>query len=648
MDERESRILIVDDNKDIHEDIKNILSPAQAKYKDSEVQSLRDDLFGDEGDEQVPDSSLLSIQYKIDDAYQGEEAVKLVQEAEKEGYPYSLIFMDVRIPPGMDGIQTIGKVWEINPCIEVVICTAYSDYSWDQILAKFGQNDHLLFLKKPFDSVSIKQITLSLTTKWQLGIINKDYVVSLEAEVKKRTQKLLSLVDQLSKEIALRKEKEKQLVYTANYDSLTGLINRFMLEEKLSVELEIAKKEDKRGALIFFDLDNFTLINNTLGYSYGDKLIHKVGNMLKELAGDKITVSRLGGDKFILLYGHENEMEELDSFNEEIMNLFNNPVQVDENKFHVTVSLGISIFPDDGETGDELIKNAESAVCTAKVLGKNCFMYFESAMNNTLLEKVKMGANLREALVNNEFALHYQPQIDIGTNRICGLEALIRWSSPYHGSVPPIKFIKLAEEMGLIITIGKWVLKNACLFGKKLHSNIDDSILISVNISAVELMQSNFVDTVREVIAETGIKPSLLGIEITETVLIESFESSIKKIEDLCALGIEVFLDDFGTGYSSLNYLKKLPINSIKIDKTFVDDINENESDRNLVDVMVDMAHKLNLKVVAEGVETEEQFEILRQNRCDMIQGYLFSKPLPGEQVVEMIKKHNKNAGNTK
>lgn len=629
-----NRILIVDDNRDIHEDIKSILKPNI--HRDNELEALKKEIF----DKETVSKKHIDLIYRIDDAYQGEEAIDLVRKAKCEEDPYSLIFMDVRMPPGLDGIKAISKIREIDKDIEIVVTTAYSDYEWEEILDELGYCDKLLFMKKPFDTITIKQVALSLTTKWNLARENKVYVDSLEMQVRKRTKNFEEIVEKLSREISLRREKEEQLAYAAHHDKLTGLYNRAALEEKVKEEVQNAKEKSKSFALIFADIDNFKLINNTLGYVYGDRLIKRTSNMILEICKkEKLDIARFSADKFVILYHLEKDQSKLEDFIYAIMNLFKEHVIVEGSRLHITIGMGIAVFPEHGDTFDELIKNAETAAYSAKSKGSGMYSFFDKSMNKRLQERIDLDFYLSEALSKNEFRLHYQPQIDIKTGKVVGFEALVRWYSKELGFVPPNKFIKVAEENGFIIPLGRWIFYSACLFAKKVQNKAKSNIRISVNVSAVELMQSNFVESVQQVIEETGITAEALGIEITETVLMSSFETCVQKIQQLSEMGIEISLDDFGTGYSSLSYLKSLPINTIKIDKIFIDHIDKGDRDVILAEVMISIAEKLNMKVVAEGVETKEQLEYLSRCKCDRIQGYFFSKPLPEDEAIEYIDK---------
>ncbi|AOT68578.1 ABC transporter substrate binding protein [Geosporobacter ferrireducens] len=432
----------------------------------------------------------------------------------------------------------------------------------------------------------------------------------------------------------LQQEKIKQLAY---YDTLTGLPNRTFLNQKLYSILKIAAETKDSGAVIFIDIDNFKMINDAFGHTFGDILLEQIGERLKKKARYDIYIGRLGGDEFLILYEGVKQDKLVEGLAKEIIECFEADFIVEEKKLHITTSIGISKYPDDGHTPDDLLKNADTAMYRAKYEGKNRYRFFEKSMNEDLAQKMILQNSLRNALERSEFVLYYQPEIDTFDGTVYGFEALIRWLSPDHGFVPSMKFIHILEETGMIVEVGKWVFKNACEFAKKINRNNSKEILVSINVSPIQLMHNDFVEDIKNIIENTGISPKLIGFEITETALMESFTENIEKLYKLRALGVVILLDDFGTGYSSLNYLRKMPIDILKIDKSFVDDLISDEG-KPLAESIVVLAHSIGLKVVAEGVETEEQLNILKAYSCDFIQGYLISKPVPPEETVKFLK----------
>lgn len=457
-------------------------------------------------------------------------------------------------------------------------------------------------------------------------------------------------VDQSKNELRLQNEKliqnqqileeyEKELHNQAYRDQLTGLLNRRSLIKNLN---ELVNKETKgKVALLILDIDNFKYINDTMGHCFGDQLLIKVSNRFESLIEDDCKIYRLGGDEFVILLEDFDELATIEKLAVKLLNGCSSGFNVDSVNIFISNSIGISLYPYHGDNMDELLKNADIAVYKAKETGKNRIVFYSKPMNEAISERVLLENHLRRALENNEFVLHYQPQLEIATNKVSGLEALLRWNSPELGVVSPLKFISIAEDTHLIIPIGEWVLKNTCLLLKRIHQQGYEDMSMSVNISMLQLMQDDFVDKVMEILDELKLNPKYLELEITESILMESYEDIAEKLEILKGKGIMIALDDFGKGYSSLNYLKHLPISTLKIDKTFIDTILEDDKNKSLTDLIIRIGRTMDLCVVAEGVETQEQFEYLKLHKCSKIQGYFFSKPVPEEEVMKSIKMEN-------
>lgn len=438
-------------------------------------------------------------------------------------------------------------------------------------------------------------------------------------------------------DISKLKEYQQDLKKLAYYDQLTGLYNRTYLNEKFSIGVTDTGIE----AMIFVDTDNLKFVNDTLGHTYGDKVIIQVSKKLSSITTPNCSLFRLGGDEFILyLKGVENK-NAVENYVKNIISSFKTPVFIEDNTINITVSVGVSLFPQDGTTVDNLLKCADMAMYKSKENGKNRYSFFDQTMNEQVTSRVNIENQFKSALENKEFILHYQPQIDIRTNRIYGFEALVRWQNKELGLVPPFKFICIAEETGFIVPLGEWILRTACKFASDLSKDMNSSFKISINISVTQILQDNFCDMVMDTLKSTELTPSMLELEITESIIMESPELVTKKLQYLRDNGISIALDDFGTGYSSLGYLKNLPINTLKIDKLFIDDITNNSSKNIITDSIISLGHNINLAIVSEGVETEEQLVYLKNNRCDIIQGYFFSKPLPPEQLAVFIKEFN-------
>lgn len=444
-----------------------------------------------------------------------------------------------------------------------------------------------------------------------------------------------------SRETELRK-KRKQIHRLAYYDSLTGLPNRVLFEEKLSIALEDAKLNKGKLALLYLDLDDFKKVNDTIGHMFGDLLLKNVGRLLQKCLGKNATVTRLGGDEFVAVLPHIDDEEELVRVIENIIKSFQNPWILDDREFYITVSIGITIYPKDGQADHILLKNADTAMYFAKKNGKNSYHFYTPDLNEKMIEKLEIENNLRHAVERNEFMVYYQPKVHMRTGHITGVEALLRWKHPIKGMISPNEFIPIAEETKLIVPIGEWVLRNACEQNKIWQELGYPDVSVSVNLSVIQIQQPDFIQKVKRILNETGIKPSCLELEITENIIMENFELTNDILNHLRGLGIRISLDDFGKGYSSLNYLKQLEIDILKIDKAFVDDITENNHQQSIVKAVIEMAHNMDIIVVAEGVETWEQFKFLKSLHCDKVQGYLFSKPISVLEMEEMMKKKRK------
>ena len=444
----------------------------------------------------------------------------------------------------------------------------------------------------------------------------------------------LSITEQIkvNEELFASREEVKHMAYQ---DYLTGLPNRLALYEDLTKR--IAKEPSCNKALFFIDLDNFKLINDTLGHSTGDKLIINVGKRLAKLIPEEEVIYRLGGDEFIICSYNYRDLQELEERLKHLLAQLVEPFQLEDIYVHTTVSIGIAIYPQHGENVDDLLKMADIAMYNAKSTGKNRYTIYHSSMFETVTERMLMEKNLRPALSNNEFLVYYQPQIDAETKEITGFEALLRWQNAELGAVSPLRFIPVAEDTHLIIPIGTWVLRTACSFIKKLESMGHGRLSVSVNISLHQLLQDDFVETVFKAIAEADIEPQQLELEITETIIMESLETITTKLVQLRDRGIKIALDDFGKGYSSLNELQNLPLDTLKIDKLFIDKIRDDNLEGSLVDTIIAIGLRMGLTVLAEGVEQKGQYEYLKRYKCHKIQGYYFSKPLPKEEVIHLL-----------
>ena len=426
----------------------------------------------------------------------------------------------------------------------------------------------------------------------------------------------------------------RQMAY---YDMLTGLPNRAHLSEWLSNKMERSRLGDYPGAVLFIDLDDLKMVNDTFGHSCGDEIIIAAGSRIVAEVGEEGFVARIGGDEFIVILPGITDRHQIDSIVHRIIRSLAQRHDVGGTHFHMTASIGIAVYPVDGVTAEEIIKNADNAMYAAKKDGKNCWRFYTSVMQTEAYDKMRLTNSLRYALERGEFSLHYQPQILAGTGSVVGFESLLRWHSNIHGSVPPARFIPLAEQSGLINHIGQWVLREACLFARRLTDNGHSEINVAVNISSKQLAADDFITLVRSAVEDAGIEPRQLELEITESVLMASLEDATSKLAELQAFGISLSLDDFGTGYSSLTYLRKLPVKTLKIDKSFIEMIANDPHVAKIIVSIINMAHTLDMSVVAEGVETEQQLIYLTGSGCDRIQGFIFSRPLPESEAIGLL-----------
>ena len=449
----------------------------------------------------------------------------------------------------------------------------------------------------------------------------------------------MRLLTELARDIAFaldRIEKAKKLDYVSYYDALTGLPNRPFFYERLRLQLADADAKKTRLAVILLDIERFKTINDTLGRGGGDRLLAEVATRLKQGAHPASWHARLGGDHFAIVTPAITTEEALTQRNERrLSEIFGSPFTVAERQLRISARLGIALFPEHGTDSDTLLQNAEAALKFAKTIGER-YLFYTPDMTARTPEKLLLENSLREALEKDQFVLHYQPKVDLGTGRIVGLEALIRWQQPELGLTPPAKFIPLLEETGLILDVGSWALKRAAMDHRKWTDCGLKPPKIAVNVSAIQLRRRDFVKTVAQAIAQAD-APGALDLEITESVVMEDVRSSITRLNELRGLGVSVAIDDFGTGFSSLAYLARLPAETLKIDRSFVKAMDEDATARTLVATIISLAHSLQLKVVAEGVETERQAEILRELQCDQMQGYFFSKPLPAQALGELL-----------
>ena len=618
------RILLVDDNRDIHEDFRKVLC-GTTSVDNGDLDDLELGLFGD-ADSPIPAPSG-HVKYDVDSAYQGEEALEKVRKAHAEGRPYAMAFMDVRMPPGWDGIQTIARIWIEFPYTEVVICTAFSDYSWEDIVAKLGSTDHLLFLTKPFDSTSVKQMALTLTKKWSLGEEARTYVARLEHEVKDRTVQLEGLLEEV-------KKKNLELKYVSMHDSLTALPNRALFSDRLQYSASCAARDNQNFGVLVLDLDSFKEVNDVRGHHVGDHVLREVGQRLRKVVRDSDTVARMGGDEFAVIL-HNADKEASMHVAKKIGHVMEPAIQVDNASIIIGASVGIAMYPDHGENEVELLKNADVAMYEAKRAGTG-FSVFDAEENTRRTNRLKLIADLDHAIQHSGLMLHYQPIVDLKTNQVRGVEALCRWIHPERGFIPPDDFIALAEQKGLIQALTLWVLDTALAQCAAWHAQ-GLQISMAVNLSTRNFLDPELPSKVDSFLKKWQVPAQSLCLEITESMTMSDPVRALEIIRTIDAMGVKISIDDFGTGYSSLAYLKKLQVDELKIDRSFVLELDKDADNQSIVRSTIDLAHSLGMRVVAEGIETEAIMRLLMGYGCDNVQGYFLCKPKPAEDITRWL-----------
>ncbi|SDT34818.1 putative bifunctional diguanylate cyclase/phosphodiesterase [Pseudomonas prosekii] len=603
------RILIIDDTPSIHLDFRKILDP-DAEIEQS-LAGAEEALFG------IPQPERLTFQ--LDSAYQGEEALQLVKRARAEGRPYALAFIDMRMPPGWDGLETIEQLWKVDCNLQIALCTAYSDYSWEAMAERLEFGDQLLVLKKPFDSLEIRQMASALTWKWQMAQDAAMKVLSLEQTIEARVHELL------------------KVSHLLQYDVLTELPNSTLLGDRLNQSLALSRRHDKQLAVMFLGLDRFKRINNALGHPAGDEMLKRVGQNLVATVRESDSVFRYGSDEFVVILADIRHPQQTKGIAEKLLSAIRAPQHIAGHDLSVTASLGISIYPDDGLDAIALIKKAETAMRSVKENGPNDFSFFIDEMNQLAREQQSIESGIRLALERNEFVLHYQPKMDLSSGQVVGAEALIRWKKPGQGWVYPSDFIAVAEDSGLIVPLTKWVMAQACRQACLWQAAGLPKICISVNVSAIDFRQRDFVDSIELILKQTGMQPTLLELEITEGVLMQNVDATVTALNRIKALGVRLAIDDFGTGYSSLSYLRRFPIDVLKIDQSFIRGLHRDSSDAALVSAIISLGKSLKLTVIAEGIETLEQLEFLKSHDCEEGQGYYFCKAVAPDAFAHYL-----------
>jgi diguanylate cyclase len=610
------RVLMIDDNPAIHQDYRKIL----AGRDNGRVTAAEAALFGEQPSVEGPT-------FDVDSAMQGRDGVERVRQALAEGRPYSVAFVDMRMPPGWDGLETIEHLWKVDPEVQIVVCSAYTDYDWLELLARLGHSDKLIVIKKPFEPIEILQSASALSRKWQNARALRHHVESLERVVTDRTKGLEAA--------------NRQLRHLASHDALTGLPNRLLLDDRVSQAIAQANRQSHEFALLVIDLDRFKLINDSLGHRAGDDLLREVAQRLKTVVRAVDTTARLGGDEFVILVDGPVTRAEAVEVGKRAIEAMQPAMRLLGIDVHISPSIGIAFYPHDGITVDALLARADAAMYSAKERGRNNVQCFAEGMSTATQELVKLESELHEALRNGQFELHYQPKVDTSSGRVNSAEALIRWRHPQRGLLLPKDFISVAAESGLLDTIGEWVLFEACRQAKSWQREGLRPMRVAINLAPSQFRLTNLVDTIRQALEAARLDPHYLEVELTESAVMSDAEESIVILESISRMGVLVSVDDFGTGYSSMSYLRRFPIDKLKIDRCFVEEMTRRPEDASIVRAIISLAHSLHLKVIAEGVETPEQLALLTELGCDQYQGFYFSPALVPAQFVALVKRSN-------
>jgi diguanylate cyclase (GGDEF)-like protein len=609
------RVLVVDDEPEIREAYRQVLCESEVNLEMTGFHELRSRLFRKNPAEALRRAAArAATSFEPVFCEQATQAVAAVKESLARNEPFAVVFLDVRMPPGPDGVWAATQIRELDPAIEIVICTAYSDADPGEIGGFVPPEDKLSYLQKPFHPHEVRQMSIALGSKWRA---------------------------------------ERRIVRLAYFDTLTGLPNREQSQNRLVGALQAAKEKGGNLAVLYLDLDNFKRVNDTLGHAVGDELLCVVADRLRgslrygsdSVAGSNSTrvgdIARLGGDEFMVLLPNLRTTVDAGAVAERLILALREPMQLASNSLVVTPSVGIAIYPQDGADAETLLRNADLAMYFAKRRSPGTFAYFDVSMNATALHRFTIEEQLRGALERNEFSLQYQPQFDVRTGSISGVEALLRWTNAELGAVSPVEFIPVAEETGLILAIGKWALRTACQQAQAWRTEGLPVQRMAVNVSGRQFALAEYPKEVAETLTETGLPPGVLELEITESVVMADEAWAEKAINQLKALGISLAIDDFGTGYSSFGRLRHFAVDRLKIDRSFVTSITEGSDDRAIAAAIIAMSRSLRINVTAEGVENFPQLTFLQEQDCQDAQGFLLSRPLQADAARELLRRVN-------
>ena len=601
------RVLIIDDNRNIHNDYRKILDSRTPSVESSAALNA----FFDEEPFEKDDPMMVPLNIEIDSALQGQQGLEMVKQAVAQGRPYSLAFVDIRMPPGWDGLKTISEIWKIAPDLQVVICSAYSDNSFQDVCKKLGRSDSLLILKKPFDTVEVYQISVAMTEKWILSRQARLRQKDLEKLVYERTLKL----EQASLE-----------------DPLTKIANRTKFNSVLNEALKRTRRHQTMTGLLLIDVDHFKEINDSHGHPSGDQLLTQIAQRLKNAVRETDTVARLGGDEFGIVQPEAKTPREFRIVLERIEDELAIPFELEGRHVNCKFSIGIAIAPNDSDHPEELMKRADVALYRSKNSGRARSSFYEPEMDQEMVKTREVVSDLSSSVKNGELQLYYQPIYRCSDWSLVTHEALLRWNHPKRGLVMPDSFLPAAEESGLILEIGEWVVQEAT----RAAAQWPNEQRVAVNFSPVQFHpRFDIFNMIMCCLEKSGLAPNRLEVEITENVVLKDFELASKTIDKLRKAGVSVVLDDFGVGHSSLNYLKSLAFDKIKLDRSFVWSADDCDKSRAILNSVGSLGRELGIRSTAEGIETESQLERVVKAGFTEVQGYLFAKPTAIPNQVE-------------
>jgi diguanylate cyclase (GGDEF)-like protein len=616
------RVLIADDEAEVREAYRAILIEADMSGETAVFRNLRERLFTKPAGEQVVRKLSHNTLFAPVFCDGAEAAVAAVREALAADQPFAVAFLDMRMPPGPDGVWAAARIRELDPAIEIVLCTAYSDVDPTDIGTIVPPEEKLSYLQKPFHPHEIRQMAISLASKWRA---------------------------------------EHRIVRLAYFDALTGLPNREQSRNRLASALALAKQHRRSVAVLYLDLDNFKRVNDTLGHAVGDELLCLVAARMRHslradegAAADALPnprtnhIARLGGDEFIVMLPDIHSPADAAVVAHRLIAELQQPMHLALHTLVITPSIGVALYPSDGEDVDTLLRNADLAMYFAKRKGPGMQAFFDASMNDAALHRFTLEGKLRGALERGEFSLHYQPQFDVGSGTVSGMEALLRWNNADLGQVAPTEFIPIAEETGLILSIGEWALREACRQAKAWREEGLPFMRMAVNVSAPQFALKEFPALVADIIKEAGIEPSTLELEITESVVIKDETWAEQALAELKSIGVLLAIDDFGTGYSSFGRLRNYAVDRLKIDQSFMTSLVDCSDDRAIAAAIIAMSKSLRINVTAEGVENFPQLLFLQEHNCQEAQGFLFSRPLPASDAHALLRRAAQSSSDTR